>query len=97
MHCRGQAEQPPPLQLVEKVQCRRSVRGIPELSRESGTPHRGGADIGRVEACRWTLELLRTLAATIRADAQSRYDGAEPGWQAGVEWTLLWIETPPAS
>lgn len=35
---------------------------------------------------------LRTLAATIRADAEGRYDGAEPGWQAGVEWTLLWIE-----
>ncbi|MFD6554985.1 hypothetical protein [Streptomyces sp. NPDC058398] len=28
---------------------------------------------------------LRTLAANIRADA-------EPGWQAGVEWTLLRIE-----
>ncbi|MER7692604.1 hypothetical protein [Streptomyces sp. NPDC097610] len=35
---------------------------------------------------------LRTLAASIRADAESRYAGAEPGWQAGVEWTLLWIE-----
>lgn len=35
---------------------------------------------------------LRTLAASIRADAESRYDGAEPGWRAGVEWALLWIE-----
>ncbi|MEV7069169.1 hypothetical protein AB0N97_41440 [Streptomyces collinus] len=35
---------------------------------------------------------LRTIAATIRADAEGRYDGAEPGWRAGVEWTLLWIE-----
>ncbi len=35
---------------------------------------------------------LRTLAANIRADAQGRYADAEPGWQAGVEWTLLWIE-----
>ncbi|MFD8462681.1 hypothetical protein ACFV27_38770 [Streptomyces antimycoticus] len=24
--------------------------------------------------------------------AEGRYAGAEPGWQAGVEWTLLWIE-----
>ncbi|GGZ42763.1 hypothetical protein [Streptomyces poonensis] len=35
---------------------------------------------------------LRTLAADIRADAEGRYDSAEPGWQAGVEWTLRWIE-----
>jgi hypothetical protein len=35
---------------------------------------------------------LRTLAAKIRADAEGRYDGAEPGWRSGVEWTLLWIE-----
>lgn len=35
---------------------------------------------------------LRTLAANIRAAAEGRYAGAEPGWQAGVEWTLLWIE-----
>ncbi|MCZ0983800.1 hypothetical protein O1L60_44345 [Streptomyces diastatochromogenes] len=35
---------------------------------------------------------LRALTATIRADAQDLYDSAEPGWQAGVEWTLLWIE-----
>jgi hypothetical protein len=35
---------------------------------------------------------LRALAANIRADAEGRYAGAEPGWQAGVEWTLLWIE-----
>ncbi|MFF1715932.1 hypothetical protein [Streptomyces sp. NPDC058268] len=35
---------------------------------------------------------LRTLAANIRAYAEHRYDSAEPGWQAGVEWTLLWIE-----
>lgn len=35
---------------------------------------------------------LRTLAAHIRADAEGRYDSAAPGWQAGVEWTLLWIE-----
>ncbi|WP_434598059.1 hypothetical protein [Streptomyces sp. A5-4] len=35
---------------------------------------------------------LRALAANIRADAQDRYNSSEPGWQAGVEWTLLWIE-----
>ncbi|MFD4950558.1 hypothetical protein [Streptomyces sp. NPDC058451] len=35
---------------------------------------------------------LRTLAANLRADAEGRYAGAEPGWQAGVEWTLLWTE-----
>ena len=35
---------------------------------------------------------LRALAANIRADAEGRYDSAEPGWRAGVEWTLLWIE-----
>ncbi|MGW7086594.1 hypothetical protein ACWGH2_24270 [Streptomyces sp. NPDC054871] len=35
---------------------------------------------------------LRALIANIRADAETRYAGAEPGWQAGVEWTLLWIE-----
>ncbi|MFI6494735.1 hypothetical protein [Streptomyces sp. NPDC050564] len=34
----------------------------------------------------------RARAANIRADAEGRYAGAEPGWQAGVEWTLLWIE-----
>ncbi|MFH8492298.1 hypothetical protein [Streptomyces longisporoflavus] len=32
------------------------------------------------------------LIANIRADAENRYEGAEPGWQDGVEWTLLWIE-----
>ncbi|MFD8731963.1 hypothetical protein [Streptomyces sp. NPDC059611] len=35
---------------------------------------------------------LRALAANIRADAEGRYASAEPGWQSGVEWTLLWIE-----
>ncbi|MEU3342867.1 hypothetical protein [Streptomyces sp. NPDC006668] len=35
---------------------------------------------------------LRALAANIRTDAEGRYAGAAPGWQAGVEWTLLWIE-----
>ncbi|MGA5566636.1 hypothetical protein ACPCUV_36465 [Streptomyces platensis] len=35
---------------------------------------------------------LRTLAANIRAAAEGRYADAEPGWQTGVEWTLLWIE-----
>ncbi|WP_189958689.1 hypothetical protein [Streptomyces alanosinicus] len=35
---------------------------------------------------------LRTLAASIHADAEGRYADAEPGWQAGVEWALLWIE-----
>ncbi|SEE25423.1 hypothetical protein [Streptomyces sp. TLI_105] len=25
-----------------------------------------------------------------------RPDGAAPGWQAGVEWTLLWIENTAA-
>jgi len=39
---------------------------------------------------------LRALAANIRADAEGRYDGAEPGWRAGVEWTLLWIESTAA-
>ncbi|MFF9794856.1 hypothetical protein [Streptomyces bacillaris] len=34
-------------------------------------------------------EDLRALAANIRANAEGRYDSAEPGWQAGVEWTLL--------
>jgi|SRR3954453_18322091 hypothetical protein len=36
---------------------------------------------------------MRTLATNIRAAAEGRYAGAEPGWQAGVEWTLLWIES----
>ncbi|MET9518258.1 hypothetical protein [Streptomyces sp. NPDC002994] len=35
---------------------------------------------------------LRTLTARIRADAEGRYASTEPGWQAGVEWTLRWIE-----
>ncbi|CAL9329649.1 hypothetical protein C1708_32670 [Streptomyces sp. DH-12] len=35
---------------------------------------------------------LRTLAASIRADTEGRYDSADPGWRAGVEWALLWIE-----
>ncbi|MGW7620823.1 hypothetical protein ACWGLG_34300 [Streptomyces antimycoticus] len=35
---------------------------------------------------------LRALAAHIRADAEDQYAGAEPGWQAGVEWALWWIE-----
>ncbi|MCG8971555.1 hypothetical protein [Streptomyces sp. CL12-4] len=35
---------------------------------------------------------LRALAVNIRADAEGRYDSAEPGWRSGVEWTLLWIE-----
>mgnify|MGYP006949399558 CR=1 FL=1 len=35
---------------------------------------------------------LRALAANIRAAAEGRYDSPEPGWRAGVEWTLLWIE-----
>ncbi|MFD7206283.1 hypothetical protein [Streptomyces sp. NPDC059893] len=39
---------------------------------------------------------LRTLAANIRADAEGRYARAEPGWRAGVEWTLLWIENTAA-
>ncbi|MET7695240.1 hypothetical protein ABZT06_46365 [Streptomyces sp. NPDC005483] len=42
---------------------------------------------------------LRTLAANIRA-AADRYDDSEPepepGWRAGVEWTLLWIENTAA-
>ncbi|MFE0453819.1 hypothetical protein ACFW2D_21505 [Streptomyces sp. NPDC058914] len=32
---------------------------------------------------------LRTLAASIRADAEGWFDSADPGWQAGVEWTPL--------
>ncbi|MFD4756412.1 hypothetical protein [Streptomyces sp. NPDC058426] len=39
---------------------------------------------------------LRALAANIRAEAEGRYDSAEPGWRAGVEWTLLWIENTAA-
>ncbi|MEU1663882.1 hypothetical protein ABZ547_09720 [Streptomyces sparsogenes] len=39
---------------------------------------------------------MRALAANIRADAEGRYDSAEPGWRAGVEWTLLWIENTAA-
>ncbi|WP_411573415.1 hypothetical protein [Streptomyces fradiae] len=39
---------------------------------------------------------LRALVANIRADAEGRYDGAEPGWRAGVEWTLLRIEKTAA-
>lgn len=39
---------------------------------------------------------LRVLAANIRADAEGRYDGAGPGWRAGVEWTLRWIENTAA-
>ncbi|GGT79024.1 hypothetical protein GCM10010207_88320 [Streptomyces atratus] len=37
-------------------------------------------------------QACRTLAANIRADAEGRYADSEPRWQAGVEWTLLWIE-----
>lgn len=39
---------------------------------------------------------LRALAANIRADAKGRYGSAEPGWRAGIEWTLLWIENTAA-
>ncbi|MFH8717469.1 hypothetical protein [Streptomyces zaomyceticus] len=39
---------------------------------------------------------LRALAANIRADAEGRYDGAEPGWRTGVEWALMWIENTAA-
>ncbi|MFD9601818.1 hypothetical protein [Streptomyces sp. NPDC059970] len=35
---------------------------------------------------------LRALAANVRADAEGRYASADPGWQAGVECALLWIE-----
>ncbi|MEU4206067.1 hypothetical protein AB0B79_37060 [Streptomyces sp. NPDC039022] len=35
---------------------------------------------------------LRTLAAHIRAEAEGRYGSEGPGWQAGVEWSLLYIE-----
>ncbi|MFB1046834.1 hypothetical protein [Streptomyces chrestomyceticus] len=35
---------------------------------------------------------LRTLAARIRAEAEGRYASEAPGWQAGVEWSLLYIE-----
>ncbi|MEW2513858.1 hypothetical protein [Streptomyces sp. NPDC046870] len=35
---------------------------------------------------------LRTLAANIRADADGHDDSSEPGWRAGVGWTLLWIQ-----
>ncbi|NIY62377.1 hypothetical protein SMALB_0286 [Streptomyces malaysiensis] len=33
-------------------------------------------------------EDLCALAANIRADAEDQYASVEPGWQAGVEWTL---------
>lgn len=39
---------------------------------------------------------LRALAANIRADAEGRYDRAEPGWRSGVEGTLLRIEKTAA-
>ncbi|MFF8387378.1 hypothetical protein ACF053_27575 [Streptomyces kanasensis] len=39
---------------------------------------------------------MRALVASIRADAEGRYGGAEPGWRSGVEWTLLWIENTAA-
>lgn len=39
---------------------------------------------------------LPALAASIRADTEGRYDSAEPGWRAGVEWTLPWIENAAA-
>ncbi|MFD8525576.1 hypothetical protein ACFV2D_37205 [Streptomyces capillispiralis] len=32
---------------------------------------------------------LCALAANVRADAEGRCNSAEPGWRAGVEWTLL--------
>ncbi|MEH6375881.1 hypothetical protein V7793_16315 [Streptomyces sp. KLMMK] len=35
---------------------------------------------------------LRTLAARIHAEAEGRYDSEPSDWQAGVEWTLLYIE-----
>lgn len=48
---------------------------------------------GRVSAeAELLVGLVLVLAANIRADAEGRYDSVEPGWQAGVEWTLLWIE-----
>lgn len=40
---------------------------------------------------------LRAPAANIRADAEGRYADAEPGWQTGVEWTLLWAENTAGS
>jgi hypothetical protein len=40
----------------------------------------------------WSQKDLRAPAASIRADAEGRYDSAEPGWRTGVEWALLWIE-----
>ncbi|MFF9627254.1 hypothetical protein [Streptomyces griseosporeus] len=45
------------------------------------------------EAVRARLQReLRRLAVRVRADAQHQEAGAQPGWRAGVEWTLLWIE-----
>ncbi|WP_367140997.1 MULTISPECIES: hypothetical protein [Streptomyces] len=35
---------------------------------------------------------LRTLAARIRTEAEGRYGREPSGWQAGVEWSLLYIE-----
>ncbi|WP_326809767.1 hypothetical protein OIE62_40340 [Streptomyces scopuliridis] len=35
---------------------------------------------------------LRTLADRIRADAEGRHADEGAGWQAGVKWSLLYIE-----
>jgi hypothetical protein len=40
---------------------------------------------------------LRTLAERIRADAKDRYANEGAGWQAGVEWSLLYIENIASS
>ncbi|MER8225397.1 hypothetical protein ABTZ58_33560 [Streptomyces sp. NPDC094143] len=40
---------------------------------------------------------LRTLAATIRADAEGRYDGAEPGGGLASNGRCCGSRTPPAS
>ncbi|WP_329585848.1 hypothetical protein OG195_03040 [Streptomyces sp. NBC_01362] len=50
--------------------------------------HRGGDTAKR----QGLQKELRALAANVRADAEGRYASAEPRWQAGVEWALLWIE-----
>ncbi|MFD5300106.1 hypothetical protein ACFWJU_33500 [Streptomyces mutabilis] len=40
---------------------------------------------------------LRALAANIRADAEGRYDNAEPGWRSGVEGHCCGSRTQPPS
>ncbi|MEU4025908.1 hypothetical protein [Streptomyces anulatus] len=47
------------------------------------------ADKTRTTSAQTPQKDLRALAVSMRADAEGWYDNVEPGWQAGVEWTLL--------